>query len=172
MSNYRRILIPGATHFFTVVTKNRRPWFDREERVEILREAFRKVMSKRPFHMDAVVLLPDHIHCIWKLPVEGVSVHIPFRPAVAFFRVSGASLDAQDQGTLRLIRTETLKKATAGRGHGRLQQEGCERLRGGRSKRGSPAISTLAQTGVRNADYGRGDSGSTSFGTRKTGEGT
>ena len=44
------------------------------------------------------------------------------RPAVAFFRVSGASPDAQDQGTLRLIRTETLKKATAGRGE-------CEWLR-------------------------------------------
>ena len=68
MSNYRRILIPGATYFFTVVTKNRRPWFDREERVEILREAFRRVMSKRPFQMDAVVVLPDHMHCIWRLP--------------------------------------------------------------------------------------------------------
>ncbi|PXF55842.1 MAG: transposase [Deltaproteobacteria bacterium] len=70
MSNYRRAYIPGAAYFFTVVTRHRKPWFDREERVEILREAFQKTMSKRPFRIDAIVVLPNHIHCIWKLPED------------------------------------------------------------------------------------------------------
>jgi putative transposase len=36
--------------------------------VTILRNVFKKVMGKRPFEMDAVVILPDHMHCIWTLP--------------------------------------------------------------------------------------------------------
>ena len=49
---------------------NRKPWFDREETVAILRDAFRKTMKKRPFQMDAIAVLPDHIHCIWRLPED------------------------------------------------------------------------------------------------------
>lgn len=36
--------------------------------IELLREAFREVRTTRPFAMDAVVILPDHLHCIWTLP--------------------------------------------------------------------------------------------------------
>ena len=68
MSNYRRAVQPGATYFFTVVTYHRTSWFDCEEHVSVLREAFRRNMEKRPFRMDAVVVLPDHLHCLWKLP--------------------------------------------------------------------------------------------------------
>ena len=68
MSNYRRAAQPGATYFFTVVTYHRTSWFDCEENVSVLREAFRRNMEKRPFRMDAVVVLPDHLHCLWQLP--------------------------------------------------------------------------------------------------------
>lgn len=34
----------------------------------MLRAAFRKVQAVRPFQMDAVVVLPDHLHCLWRLP--------------------------------------------------------------------------------------------------------
>ena len=30
--------------------------------------AFRKVRTTHPFHVDALVVLPDHLHCIWALP--------------------------------------------------------------------------------------------------------
>jgi putative transposase len=33
-----------------------------------LREAFRHVKTSRPFRVDAMVVLPDHLHCIWTLP--------------------------------------------------------------------------------------------------------
>nr|VFK24247.1 MAG: putative transposase [Candidatus Kentron sp. LPFa]VFK35810.1 MAG: putative transposase [Candidatus Kentron sp. LPFa] len=68
MSNYRRADVPEAIYFFTVVTYHRRPWFDREERIEILREALRRTMTHRSFRIDAMVVLPDHIHCLWQLP--------------------------------------------------------------------------------------------------------
>ena len=68
MSNYRRTVIPGGVFFFTVVTHERTRIFTSEERVETLRAAFRKIMAVRPFYMDAVVILPDHLHCLWRLP--------------------------------------------------------------------------------------------------------
>ncbi len=68
MSKYRRAIQPGAAYFFTVVTYHRKPWFDCEAHVSVLREAFRRHMGKRPFRIDAVVVLPDHIHCLWQLP--------------------------------------------------------------------------------------------------------
>ncbi|MBK9614063.1 MAG: transposase [Uliginosibacterium sp.] len=33
-----------------------------------LREAVSRVRARRPFNIDAGVLLPDHLHCIWSLP--------------------------------------------------------------------------------------------------------
>lgn len=68
MSQYRRVFIPGGVYFFTVVTHDRAPLFATPERVERLRAAFRKVMAVRPFRIDAMVVLPDHLHCIWRLP--------------------------------------------------------------------------------------------------------
>ena len=68
MSDYRRVIVPGGVFFFTVVTHDRIPLFDCDERVEVLRGAFRKVKAARPFHIDAMVVLPDHLHCIWRLP--------------------------------------------------------------------------------------------------------
>lgn len=68
MSNYRRAYLPGGIYFFTVVTFNRVPVFTDENRVEALRQAFRKVKATRPFEIDAMVILPEHLHCIWRMP--------------------------------------------------------------------------------------------------------
>ncbi len=68
MSRYRRADTPGTSYFFTVVTHERKPWFSSERNVAILREAFRHIMAKRPFIVEAAVILPDHLHCLWRLP--------------------------------------------------------------------------------------------------------
>jgi putative transposase len=68
MSDYRRALVAGGTYFFTVVTYGRRPWLCRDGAVAALRDAVRTVRRQRPFAIDAWVLLPDHMHCIWTLP--------------------------------------------------------------------------------------------------------
>jgi putative transposase len=69
MSSYRRVSAPGGLFFFTVVTHARAPIFTTDDRVERLREAFRQVRATRPFTLEAMVVLPDHLHCLWRLPV-------------------------------------------------------------------------------------------------------
>ncbi len=70
MPNYRRIYIPGSTYFFTVVTHNRLPLFNDEAARSWLRRSFRQVRQELPFQIDAICLLPDHLHCLWTLPPD------------------------------------------------------------------------------------------------------
>lgn len=65
---YRRAFIPGGSFFFTVDTEKRRPLLASADAVENLRTAFRAVRGTRPFDVVAMVVLPDHLHCIWGLP--------------------------------------------------------------------------------------------------------
>lgn len=36
--------------------------------VDLLREVVRRTKADKPFHIDAWVVLPDHIHAVWTLP--------------------------------------------------------------------------------------------------------
>ncbi len=65
---YRRSTAKGGTFFFTVVTGDRRKFFSDEFNVNLLRESFSTVKEKHRFAIDAFVLLPEHLHCIWTLP--------------------------------------------------------------------------------------------------------
>jgi len=67
MPNYRRIHVPGGTYFFTVNLLERRRTL-LVDRIDLLREAFRAARAKHPFTLLAWVILPDHLHCIWRLP--------------------------------------------------------------------------------------------------------
>ena len=67
MSSYLRPRRPGATIFFTVALQQRGSDLLLRE-VERLREAVRQTRAERPFLIDAWVVLPDHLHCIWQLP--------------------------------------------------------------------------------------------------------
>ena len=67
MPNYHRFKIEGAYYFFTVVTYKRRSLFTDDNTITVLKNAFQQVKSDRPFEMSAVCLLPDHLHCIWKM---------------------------------------------------------------------------------------------------------
>ena len=64
---YRRARIEGGTYFFTVVTYQRRKILCTPSNVALLRQVFRQVMERHSFKIDAFVLLPDHMHCIWTL---------------------------------------------------------------------------------------------------------
>jgi putative transposase len=68
MPNYRRNTIAGGTYFFTQVTHQRHPWLCSDTARVLLREAIVQVRQKYPLAIDALVLLPDHLHCIWTLP--------------------------------------------------------------------------------------------------------
>ena len=65
---YRRLTVVGASYFFTVVTFQRRPLFAESQAVRLLGAAIARVNDKRPFVIEAQVVLPDHLHAIWTLP--------------------------------------------------------------------------------------------------------
>ena len=71
MSQYIRARVPGGTWFFTVNLADRSSSALVED-VGILRRAVSEVRRARPFHIDAMVVLPDHLHAVWTLP-EGDS---------------------------------------------------------------------------------------------------
>jgi len=64
---YRRAGIPGASYFFTVNLAER-SWTLLVDHTDLLRTVIREVQSRHPFHIDAMVVLPDHLHAIWRLP--------------------------------------------------------------------------------------------------------
>ena len=67
MVQYRRNWVPGGCYFFTVSLRNRQSTM-LVDHVDALRAAFRHVRHQRPFVIDAMVVLPDHLHAIWTLP--------------------------------------------------------------------------------------------------------
>jgi putative transposase len=67
MVGYRRNFIPGGTYFFTVTLADRRS-NALVDHIGALRGAFRTARRERPFAIEAVVILPDHLHAIFSLP--------------------------------------------------------------------------------------------------------
>jgi putative transposase len=76
MPNYRRNFVPGGTFFFTVVTHYRRRFLTTPVARKSLRQAFREIRARRQFKIEAIVLQPDHLHCVWTLPPMDASYDI------------------------------------------------------------------------------------------------
>ena len=69
MPNYRRAWIPGGTYFFTLALVDRRSRL-LVEHIDTLREALRMARMARPFRLDAIVVLPEHLHMICTMPLR------------------------------------------------------------------------------------------------------
>jgi putative transposase len=67
MPQYIRAFVPGGTFFFTVALLERRRKL-LTEHIDLLRQVFQAARQRRPFTIEAIVILPDHMHCIWTLP--------------------------------------------------------------------------------------------------------
>jgi putative transposase len=67
MTNYRRHFVSGGSYFFTVNLADRRQSM-LTDHIDTLRAAFRYGRTQHPFTIEAVVVLPDHLHAIWTLP--------------------------------------------------------------------------------------------------------
>jgi putative transposase len=67
MPNYRRLRLSGGEYFFTVNLENRAS-NTLTRNIDALRAAWRHAEERLPFETVAAVVLPDHLHCIWKLP--------------------------------------------------------------------------------------------------------
>lgn len=60
--NYRRIYADRHSYFLTIVTHRRKPLL--VENIELLRYAFKLSKKKYEYRIDAIVVLPDHLHMI------------------------------------------------------------------------------------------------------------
>src|SRR4051812_44090077 len=68
MPYYRRRRLPGGTFFLTLVTENRAALFANDGARALLRAAIERCRELHPFVVDAIVLLPDHLHLLITLP--------------------------------------------------------------------------------------------------------
>jgi putative transposase len=64
---YRRNFMAGGSFFFTVNLAERRLRL-LTQHIDELRNAFRQTRRRHPFTVDAMVVLPDHLHAVWTLP--------------------------------------------------------------------------------------------------------
>ena len=69
MSNYRRPRLSGSSIFFTVAAA-RRGGSLLTDHIDRLRAAIGEARRDRPFRIDAIVILPDHLHAVWTLPED------------------------------------------------------------------------------------------------------
>lgn len=68
MRTYRRARIEGGCYFFTVNLAQRQGNNLLIKHIDELRTAFKETQKNHPFIMDAVVIMPEHLHCLWQLP--------------------------------------------------------------------------------------------------------
>jgi putative transposase len=59
----------GGPYFFTVNLAARKRTL-LVEHVDLLRVVIQKVKAMHPFHIEAIAVLPDHLHALWTLPVR------------------------------------------------------------------------------------------------------
>ena len=85
MADYLRTYLNGGTYFFTVVTYLRFPIFNEETSVNLLKDCFLSIMKERPFKIDAIVIMPDHLLTIWTLPDEDSGFSIRWQQIKATF---------------------------------------------------------------------------------------
>ncbi len=65
--NYRRAFTPGGTYFFTLTLSNRKSQL-LTQHIHLLRQSIRNVKTAHPFNIDAIAVLPDHLHLLLTLP--------------------------------------------------------------------------------------------------------
>jgi putative transposase len=84
MVQYRRNRIAGGSYFFTVTLRDRHARL-LTAHIDALRESFRTVRARHPFTLDAVVVLPEHLHAVCTLPAADADYSGRLRRIKAMF---------------------------------------------------------------------------------------
>ena len=93
MVRYQRAQAAGGTFFFTV-TLARRQSDVLTAGIKLLRQSLRRIHQQRPFVIDAIVIRPEHLHTIWKLPAGDTDYATCWQPIETdFTRQIGATGD-------------------------------------------------------------------------------
>ena len=105
MVHYRRSRVPGGTYFFTVTLADRSAT-TLVDHIDDLRAAIRGVRAKHPFTLCAMVVMPDHLHAIIRLPDGDDRYSMRWRMIKTDFTVrlhkQGVSFDERGNGERKL----------------------------------------------------------------------
>jgi putative transposase len=105
MPEYLRSRLKGGIFFFTLVTYDRRPILATDLGLKCLRHAWRETNATLPFHVEAVCVLPDHLHTVWALPEDDEDYSTRWRKLKGVFsreyRAAGARTAESNPSRLR-----------------------------------------------------------------------
>ena len=105
MVHYRRNRIPGASYFFTLTLENRSAR-SLVEHIQLLGDSMRKAQQRAPFRVQAIVVLPEHLHAVWTLPDGDADYAARWRAIKADFTHAlikqGTPLKPRPEGGYRL----------------------------------------------------------------------
>lgn len=85
MPNYRKAYYPGGTYFFTVNLLERRDNDLLIKHIDLLREVVATVRKSHPFEIHAWAVLPEHLHCVLRLPKNDANFTLRWRLIKAGF---------------------------------------------------------------------------------------
>ncbi len=74
----------------------------------MLRDSFKRVKQKHPFIIDAIVILPNHLHCLWTLPPGDADFSTRWRLIKSWF---SRRCQGQYQGKVSVSRHSKQEKA-------------------------------------------------------------
>jgi putative transposase len=100
MTNYRRNFVPGGSYFFTVNLADRSSRL-LTDHIDLLRTAFRYARVRHAFTVDAIVILPDHLHAIWSLPEGDADFGTRWRHVKAMFSRALSARERISESRLR-----------------------------------------------------------------------
>jgi putative transposase len=108
MTEYRRYRLKGGTYFFTVNLAERKHNL-LIEHIDDLRNAFREIKHAHPFRIDAIAVMPDHLHTLWTLPEDDDDFSLRWRQIKSAFsrqiekgeRLSKSRTRKQERGIWR-----------------------------------------------------------------------
>jgi putative transposase len=109
MPLYRRYRVPGSTVFLTLVSYRRRPLFNSDHTIQLLRNALRETIDRWPFTIDAAVILPDHAHFLWTLPDGDVN----YSQRIAFMKLRFTQLCPLDMRSVMPENSSRLRRREA-----------------------------------------------------------
>ena len=64
---YRRATVSGACYFFTLNLQNRKQTLLIDE-IILLKSVINSVKKSHPFKINAMVIMPNHLHALWTFP--------------------------------------------------------------------------------------------------------
>ncbi|MCH8239597.1 MAG: transposase [Proteobacteria bacterium] len=100
MPDYIRPKIKGGRWFFTVNLMDRHSSL-LTDNIAVLREATTKTKRRYPFRINAMVVLPDHLHAVWTLPEDDADFSVRWRLIKSHFSKAMPASDKPSKSRIK-----------------------------------------------------------------------